>query len=84
MVDYMEESTLAVIRKWESLITESKEGIAEIVLDADVKFLTADVISKACFGSDYAQGNQIFAKLAIMQAALSRPSILFGFLNLRL
>ncbi|XP_061375493.1 cytochrome P450 714A1-like, partial [Gastrolobium bilobum] len=83
MVDFMEESAMEIIRTWESRITESAGGIAELVIDAELKVLTADIISKACFGSSYAQGNQIFAKLAAMQAALSKPSILFGFLNQR-
>ncbi|XP_027338716.1 cytochrome P450 714A1-like [Abrus precatorius] len=83
MVDLMEESTMEIIRKWESYIRESEGGIAELVIDGDLKVLTADVISKACFGSSYAQGNLIFAKLATMQSALARPSILFGFLNIR-
>ncbi|TKY65631.1 PHYB activation tagged suppressor 1 [Spatholobus suberectus] len=82
-VDIMKESTTAIIKKWESHITESEGGIAELVIDGDMKALTADVISKACFGSTYAQGNLIFAKLATMQTALAKPSILFGFLDLR-
>lgn len=82
MVDLMEESAMAIIRNWESRI-KSEGGTAEIVIDEDLKTLTADIISKACFGSSYTEGNQIFAKLAIMQATLARPSILFGFLNLR-
>ncbi|XP_020239482.1 cytochrome P450 714A1 [Cajanus cajan] len=82
-VDIMEESTMEIIQKWESLITESEGGVAELVIDGDMKALTANIISKACFGSTYAQGNLIFAKLAKMQNALAKPSILFGFLNLR-
>lgn len=80
----MEESTLEIIRTWERRIAESKKGIADIVIEADLKVLTEDIISKTCFGSDYAQGKQIFAKLATMQATLSSQSILFGFLNIRL
>ncbi|KAI5445396.1 hypothetical protein KIW84_013580 [Lathyrus oleraceus] len=82
MIDIMEESTLTIIKKWETCITENKEKIAEIVIEVDLKILTEDIISKACFGSDYTQGKQIFSKLKDMQAALSKPSILFGFLNL--
>ncbi|KAK7266926.1 hypothetical protein RIF29_19587 [Crotalaria pallida] len=83
MVGLMEESAMAIIRKWEDRIAESEGGMAEIAIDQDMKVLTADIISKACFGTSYAQGIQIFAKLAIMQAILSKPSILFGFINLR-
>ncbi|KAK7266929.1 hypothetical protein RIF29_19590 [Crotalaria pallida] len=83
MVDLMEETAMAIVRKWESCITESEGGIAEIVVDIDLKVFTGDIISKACFGSSYAQGMQIFAKLNALLAILGRPSNLFGFLNLR-
>ncbi|KAK7394919.1 hypothetical protein VNO78_15460 [Psophocarpus tetragonolobus] len=82
-MDIMEESTTTIIKKWENHIAESGGGTVELEIDGDIKALTADVISKACFGSTYAQGNLIFAKLAAMQKALSKPSILFGFVNLR-
>lgn len=83
MVDYMEESTKEIIRKWERIIIENGGKVAEIVIDDDLKALTADVISKASFSSSYAQGNQIFSKLAALQAVLAKPNLLFGFLNLR-
>ncbi|KAK7340093.1 hypothetical protein VNO77_20787 [Canavalia gladiata] len=83
MVDLMEESTMEIIKKWERRIKESEGEVAELVIDGDLKTLTADIISKTCFGTSYAQGNLIFTKLATMQAALAKPSILFGFLNLR-
>lgn len=83
MVGFMQESTKEIMRKWERCITESGGKAAEIVIDDDLKALTADVICKACFGSSYAQGNQIFAKLAALQAALAKPNLLFGFANLR-
>ncbi|KAG5135137.1 hypothetical protein JHK82_026325 [Glycine max] len=41
-VDIVEESTMALIKKWESHITESEGGIAELVIDGDLKALTAD------------------------------------------
>ncbi|XP_019451530.1 PREDICTED: cytochrome P450 714A1-like isoform X1 [Lupinus angustifolius] len=82
VVDLMEESTMEIIRKWESHIRESKGGIVEIVIEEDMKVLTADIISKTCFGTSYAQGNEIFAKLATLQATLAKPSVLFGFPNL--
>ncbi|XP_028808562.1 cytochrome P450 714A1-like [Neltuma alba] len=83
MVDFMEESTKEIMRKWERCITESGGKIAEIVIDDDLKAITADVICKACFGSSYAQGNQIFAKLAALQVVLAKSNFLFGFTNLR-
>lgn len=79
----MEGSTLEIIKQWESCITKNN-GIAEIVIETDLKILFEDIISRTCFGSDYAQGKQIFAKLAAMQAAFAKPSLMFGFRNLRL
>ncbi|CAL0299172.1 unnamed protein product [Lupinus luteus] len=83
MVDLMEESATKIIRKWEGRIAENEDGIAEIVIEDDMKVLTAYIISKACFGTSYAEGIQIFAMMETYQALLSKPSILFGFLNLR-
>ncbi|KAI9108140.1 hypothetical protein K1719_021013 [Acacia pycnantha] len=83
MVDFMEESTKEIIRKWDRRITESGGKVAEIVIDKDLMALTADVICKACFGSSYAQGNQIFAKLSALQAVLAKPNLLFGFTHIR-
>lgn len=83
MVGLMEESTKTIIKTWESRILESEEGIVDITIDEDLKSLSADIISRACFGSSYSQGNQIFAKIAALQDILSHPSLLFGFLNFR-
>ncbi|KAI9108048.1 hypothetical protein K1719_020921 [Acacia pycnantha] len=83
MVDFMEESTKEIVRKWDRRITESGGKVAEIVIDKDLMALTADVICKACFGSSYAQGNQIFAKLSALQAVLAKPNLLFGFTDIR-
>lgn len=74
---------MALLETWESKILESESGVAEIRMDQDLKTLSADIISRACFGSSYSQGNQIFAKIAFLQDALSKPNMLFGFLNFR-
>ncbi|KAM5560774.1 cytochrome P450 714A1-like [Rosa sericea] len=83
MVGLMEESTMALLETWESRILESESSIVEMRIDQDLKKLSADIISRACFGSSYSQGNQIFAKIAFLQDALSKPNLLFGFLNFR-
>ena len=79
----MEESTRETMRKWERSIKESGGKTVEIVVDKDLKALTADVICKACFGSSYAQGNQIFATLDALQVAIAKPNLLFSFTNVR-
>ncbi|KAI9108185.1 hypothetical protein K1719_021058 [Acacia pycnantha] len=84
MVDFMEESTREIMRKWERIIEESGGKTAEIVIDNEMKEITADIISKACFGGSYALGNQIFAKIIALTNLLAKPSVLFGFLYLRI
>ncbi|XP_054817829.1 cytochrome P450 714A1-like [Prosopis cineraria] len=83
MVAMIEESTREIMRKWERCIGESGGKMAEIVIDNDLKALTTDVICKACFGSSYVQGIQIFDKLASLQSALAKPSLPFGISILR-
>ncbi|WCJ27886.1 Cytochrome P450 714A1 [Euphorbia peplus] len=78
----MKESSIEMIRKWEKEV-EKGGGIADITVDKDLKSLSGDVISKACFGSSYSQGKQIFAKMEALQDAMSNPTILFGLSNLR-
>ncbi|KAI4355959.1 hypothetical protein L6164_000015 [Bauhinia variegata] len=81
MVGYVEESTMATIRAWEMRMNENQS--VELVIDKDFKVLSADVLSRACFGSSYAQGNKIFEIIDTMQTALAKPSFIFGFLDLR-
>lgn len=83
MLGHMEGSTLEIVQKWERLINESKDKVVEIVIENDLKVLSENIISKACFGSDYTQGKYIFEKLAGMQNKLSKTSTLLGYLNLR-
>lgn len=71
MMNLMVESTNATIRSWERRI-ENEGGIADITIDKDLISLTADVISKACFGSDYSQGEEIFSKLRTLADVLSK------------
>ena len=65
------DSTNSVLKTWESRI-ERGGGIAEINVDADMTCLSADIISRACFGSNYAQGEEIFLKLKALQNVMSK------------
>ncbi|KAJ9185524.1 hypothetical protein P3X46_005151 [Hevea brasiliensis] len=82
MLGLMEESVIAMIRTWLSQV-EINGGVADITVDKDLKRVSADIISKACFGNSYSQGKQIFAKLEVLQGVMSKPSILFGLANFR-
>ena len=46
----MVDSTLSLLRSWEGRV-ETAGGVADIKVDEDLRNLTADVISRACFGS---------------------------------
>lgn len=72
------ESARPLLRKWEDCI-ESQGGVtAEVKVDEDLRGVSADVISRACFGSSYTKGKQIFSKLRSLQHIMSQQSFLFG------
>ncbi|KAF8364681.1 hypothetical protein HHK36_033361 [Tetracentron sinense] len=83
MVGLMLESALPMLETWEKRI-EGEGGIADMRIDEDLRSLSADVISRACFGSCYSKGKQIFSKLRALQKTISTKGFLFGFPNFRL
>ncbi|KAL8051076.1 hypothetical protein ABFX02_06G122000 [Erythranthe guttata] len=78
MVGLMVESAESLTSKWESLIGDEYGQTTEIKAEEDLRSVSADVISKACFGSSYLKGKQIFSKLRTLQKAITTQSFLFG------
>lgn len=74
MVDKIVDSTNIMLRSWESRM-ERDGVVSEIKIDEDLRSLSADIISRACFGSNYAQGKEIFTKLRDLQKLLSKISV---------
>ena len=74
MVILMVDSTFSMLRSWESRI-ENEGGIADIEIIEDFRSLSADIISRACFGSNYSQGEEIFLKLKALQGIMSKRNI---------
>ncbi|XVF73554.1 hypothetical protein PTKIN_Ptkin12aG0211300 [Pterospermum kingtungense] len=74
MVNLMVDATNSLIQTWERRI-EGEGGVSEIVVDEDLRSLSADIISRACFGSNYSEGEEIFSKLKALQMAMSKLSI---------
>lgn len=74
MVDQIVVSTNIMLRSWESRI-ERDGVVSEIKIDEDLRSLSADIISRACFGSNYAPGKEIFTKLRDLQKLLSKISV---------
>ncbi|XP_073113579.1 cytochrome P450 714B3 [Elaeis guineensis] len=74
MVDLMVDCTFPLLKSWESKIEQGK-GLADIKVDEDLRSYSADVISRACFGSSYIKGKEIFLKLRALQKAISKPNM---------
>ncbi|XP_043703100.1 cytochrome P450 714C2-like [Telopea speciosissima] len=75
MVGLMVESCLPLLKSWEDQVGGGKGGVAEIRVDEDLRNISADVISKACFGSCYSEGKEIFSLLRTLQRITSRTSL---------
>ncbi|XP_058075248.1 cytochrome P450 714C2-like isoform X2 [Magnolia sinica] len=82
MVGLMVESAIPLLRSWEHKI-ETNGGIGEIRVDEDLRNFSADVISRACFGSSYSKGKEIFLRLRVLQHAMDKPGLFTGIPCLR-
>ncbi|XP_068668983.1 cytochrome P450 714C2-like [Aristolochia californica] len=71
MVNLMVESTIPLLKSWESKIEMEEKGITDMRIDEDMRNLSADVIAKACFGSSYLKGQFIFQKIRKLQTTMS-------------
>lgn len=74
----MVESAESLTSKWEAYAVSQCGKLAEVRAEEDLRNVSADVISKACFGSSYLKGKEIFSKLRTLQKAISKQSFLFG------
>ncbi|KAG0487876.1 hypothetical protein HPP92_006687 [Vanilla planifolia] len=82
MVELMVDSAIPMLEKWERSV-ENGGGKAEINVDADLKSYSADVISRASFGSNYSKGKQIFMKLYELKNAVSKPNLFIEITGMR-
>ncbi|XP_030489461.2 cytochrome P450 714A1 [Cannabis sativa] len=81
MVGLMLESAEPMLKKWEECIESQGGSTAEIKVDEDLRGVSADVISRVCFGSSYAKGREVFSKLRSLQKTISHQGFLFGVTN---
>ena len=83
-MDLIIESTQPLLLKWEQTIESQGGGKAEIKVDKDLRGLSADVISRVCFGHSYSKGKEVFSKLRSMQKVMFKQSgFIFGLGGLR-
>ncbi|RHN41127.1 putative unspecific monooxygenase [Medicago truncatula] len=74
MVGTIVDSTNIMVRSWETKI-EGDGVISEITVDEDLRSLSADIIARVCFGSNYVEGKEIFAKLRDLIKLLSKINL---------
>ncbi|XP_059455045.1 cytochrome P450 714C2-like [Corylus avellana] len=80
MMKIMVESSMTVVNLWR---IECEGGVADVHIDEYMKTISGDVITRACFGSNYSQGKEIFSKLDALQVLLSKSLIKIGIPALR-
>ncbi|KAK1647269.1 hypothetical protein QYE76_065074 [Lolium multiflorum] len=77
MIGLIVEASVPLLEAWESMLDNSG-GIREIDVDGYMRNFSADVIARACFGSDFSTGEEIFSKLRQLQKAISQQDSLVG------
>ncbi|WJX76132.1 hypothetical protein P8452_59583 [Trifolium repens] len=71
MIDQIVDSTNIMVRSLENRI-ERDGVVSEIKIDEDLRSLSADIIARVCFGSNYVEGKEIFTKLGDLLKHLSK------------
>lgn len=73
-MNLMVDSTLSLVQAWDNRI-HNENGSAEIYVDTDMQSLAADIISRACFGSNYSKGQEIFSKFGSLLDFMSKGPV---------
>ncbi|XAR60839.1 hypothetical protein NMG60_11034363 [Bertholletia excelsa] len=77
MMNLITESANTMLDSWSKRVG-LKGGVADIKIDQDMRSFSGDVISRACFGSNYSKGELIFKKLRALQEAASKKVLSSG------
>lgn len=80
MTNLIQESALMLIDSWKGLIDGEGGKNVDIKIDEYLKKFSGEVISRACFGSSYGEGEQLFQKLALLQQVTSKKGFSAGIL----
>lgn len=73
----MIDAAMSMLNLWEDKI-EREGSRAEIMVDEFLRNFSADVISRASFGSSFTEGKEIFYKIRQLQKAMGKQSMLIG------
>uniref|UniRef100_A0A2N9FED0 Cytochrome P450 n=1 Tax=Fagus sylvatica TaxID=28930 RepID=A0A2N9FED0_FAGSY len=82
MINLITESTSTLLNSWNSMI-EKEGGQADIRIEEYMRSFSGDVISRACFGSNFSKGQEIFHKLRALQEAMSKKCLSTGVPGMR-
>ncbi|KAH6766105.1 hypothetical protein C2S52_017088 [Perilla frutescens var. hirtella] len=82
MVSLIQDSTVALLETWKTIV-EAGGGLADIKIDQHMRSFSGDVISRACFGSNYSKGEEIFLKLRALQESASKKILITGVPGIR-
>ncbi|KAK7387316.1 hypothetical protein VNO78_28030 [Psophocarpus tetragonolobus] len=82
MMNIISESAISLLNLWNSR-TEAEGGVADIKIDEDMRNFSGDVISRACFGSNYSKGEEIFLKLTALQEIMAWKNVSIGVPGMR-
>ncbi|KAL1547246.1 cytochrome P450 714C2-like protein [Salvia divinorum] len=77
MIGLIQDSSVSLCESWTRLVGEGG-GIAEIKIDEYMRSFSGDVISRACFGSNFSKGEEIFLKLRALQEVTSKKVFATG------
>ncbi|XP_059437592.1 cytochrome P450 714C2-like [Corylus avellana] len=80
MMKIMVDSSMALVNSWR---IESEGGVADVHIDEYMRSFSGDVISRACFGSNYSEGEEIFLKLRALQEHMSNKILSNGIPGMR-
>lgn len=83
MISLIQDSTMSLLRSWKDIIDEAEGRLADIKIDRYMRSFSGDVISRACFGSSYAKGEEIFLRLRALQESASKTLLTGGIPGLR-
>ena len=72
MIGSMVDSAMQMLRKWEEMVERGGKMGCEIrVDDEDLKDVSADVISRVCFGSSFFKGKEIISMINDLHVSLT-------------
>ncbi|CAA2979573.1 cytochrome P450 714C2-like [Olea europaea subsp. europaea] len=82
MITLVQGSTITLLNCWDNIV-EAEGGLADINVDKHMRSFSGDVISRACFGSNYSKGEEIFLRLRALQEAASKRLLATGIPGMR-